>query len=294
MVVRSAAVAAMALVVALLARVPSLQGQIRASERAKVAQTVDGTVITVDYYRPQARGRDSLFGRVVRVGEMWTPGANWVTSLEVSGPIRLNGRPVAAGKYSLWMRPGPSEWTVHLHRDTQRYHTQHPKAEEMVLSFSATPQTGEHVEVLTFDFPRVARDGATLRLRWGTTAVPLEILVEPRVAAGLTDDQMAPYLGSYVVTMDMGEGKTVDMKAEVINAKGKLRAVVDGPPTFVMEFVPSGEPHKFFPAFLDNDQVFDVEELPLFFDMEGGRAIGFRAMGVGDEVWIRGKRKKEK
>ena len=292
MVVRRAAVAAMAVVVALLARVPSVQGQIRASERGKVAQTVDGTVITVDYSRPQARGRDSLFGRVVRVGEMWTPGANWVTTVEVSHPIRLGGHPVPAGKYSLWMQPGPREWTIHLHRETRRYHTQHPKVEEMVVSFSVPSQAGEHVEVLTFDFPRVGRDGATLRLRWGRTVVPLEILVEPRVAAGLTDDQLAPYLGSYDVTMDVGEGKTVEMKAEVINAKGKLRAVVDGPPTFVMEFIPTGEPHKFMPALLDNEKVFDVEELPLFFDMEGGRAIGFRAMGVGDDVWIRGKRRK--
>ena len=40
--------------------------QVKASEPASVSQTVDGTTITVVYSRPQARGRDSLFGGEVK------------------------------------------------------------------------------------------------------------------------------------------------------------------------------------------------------------------------------------
>ena len=39
-----------------------------------------------------ARGRDSLFGKVVTWGEHWTPGANWATTIDVDHDIRLNGR----------------------------------------------------------------------------------------------------------------------------------------------------------------------------------------------------------
>ena len=46
----------------------SADAQVRASERGSVSQTIDGTVITVDYGRVQARGRDSLFGKVVKRG----------------------------------------------------------------------------------------------------------------------------------------------------------------------------------------------------------------------------------
>ena len=42
---------------------------------------VNGTTITLDFSRPVARGRDSLFGGVVHWGELWTPGANWATKL---------------------------------------------------------------------------------------------------------------------------------------------------------------------------------------------------------------------
>jgi len=40
----------------------ALEAQIRASELGTVSQTIDGTVISVEYSRPRARGRASLFG----------------------------------------------------------------------------------------------------------------------------------------------------------------------------------------------------------------------------------------
>lgn len=48
-----------------------VSAQIRASERAMVSQTIDGTVVAVDYARPRARGRADLFGGVVKWGEVW-------------------------------------------------------------------------------------------------------------------------------------------------------------------------------------------------------------------------------
>ena len=71
---------------------------------------------------PVARGRDNLFGGVVHWGEMWTPGANWATTLEVDREIDLEGHSVPAGEYSVWMQPGPQGWTVFLNSDVRLYH----------------------------------------------------------------------------------------------------------------------------------------------------------------------------
>ena len=84
--------------------VPGAEAQIRASERATVSQTVDGTVITVDFARPRRRGRAQVFGEEVKWEEIWTPGANMATTLELSKPVQINGHPVAKGKYSVWPR----------------------------------------------------------------------------------------------------------------------------------------------------------------------------------------------
>ena len=64
-----------------------LAAQIVASERALVAQTVDGTRITVDYSRPRARGRTNIYGGMEKWGITWTPGADDATTLEVSKPF---------------------------------------------------------------------------------------------------------------------------------------------------------------------------------------------------------------
>ena len=65
-------------------------------------------LITVEYGRPQARGRDSLFGKVVTRDEMWTPGANAATTFRRRATSPWAGKPLPAGKYSVWIveRPG--------------------------------------------------------------------------------------------------------------------------------------------------------------------------------------------
>ena len=272
---------------------PAAQAQIRASERGGVFQVVDGTVITVDYSRPQARKRGNLFGRVVHADEIWTPGANAATTLELSRDIRLNGQPVPAGKYSLWLTTPPGAWVLHLHRKATLFHTQRPALAEMFLSIPVTPIQGEHVEAVSFDFPRVSRDGTTLRFRWGTMAFGVEILVEPsRPKSRLTDEQAAPYVGRYELVFIGKEGAGPEMKMEIVNIQGVLRAIVDGTRPFVIEFLPTEQPHRFMPAFLEDGKIFDVEETPVIFELDGARATGFYSPGVSTEVWMRATRKK--
>src|SRR5215211_4149456 len=96
-----------------------------ASEKGSVAQTVDGTTITIEYSRPVARGR-SPFPDVVHWGRPWTPGANWATTIDVDRTVRVNGDSLPKGKYSIWMIPTQDSWTVMFNRDARRFHTQPP------------------------------------------------------------------------------------------------------------------------------------------------------------------------
>lgn len=292
MSVRPAAAAAVAL--ALGAATP-VAAQIRASERGTVSQTVDGTVITVDYSRPVIRGRDSVFATkgkgVVYWGEVWTPGANWATTFEFSKPVKLNGHDVAAGKYSIWYIPQPTEWTIALHANPRRFHTQPPKDSEFVLTFKVAPQAMTHAEnVLLFSFPQVTHTGTTLRMHWATTAVDIDVAVPPsRPPTNMTAEQMAPYLGSYTLHM---EGDTTERKVEVLSSGRAIRLVVDGWGDFAMELIPTAEPHHFVTAFLQKGELYDVEDqAPFEFVMEGGRATGFRIIDATEnKTWMTGKR----
>ncbi len=270
--------------------------QIRMSEASLISQTVDGTVITVSYSRPQLRGRPPGADGVFHHERMWTPGANWATTLEASRPITLNGKAVAAGKYSLWIETSEKDWTFHLHPEPRLFHTAAPKVVEMNVSFTATPErVTEPVEMLTFDFPEVRQESATLRFRWAKVVVPFKIDVEPcRNTVAMTEQQAAPYLGSWTVQLfDELNRKTPEMKMEMLLAGGSLRGVMDGPQPWAMGFLPQPD-GTFFLAFLENGKVMDVESnTPIAFEFQDGRAIRWHAKavkGIGDKPWIWGVR----
>ena len=278
-------------VIACLARPAS--AQLRASERGSVSQTVDGTVITVDYGRAQVRGREQVFGKLVTPGEVWTPGANWATTLEVSQPVTVQGHALAAGKYSMWLVTGPGDWTLYLNAKAQLFHMQPPKLPDMLLAIPVHPTTVEPTEVLTFDFPRVAPDTATLRFRWATSSIAVDVITRSsRSGTGLTDAQMAPFLGSYLLTMMGPGGPSPEQHLEIVNAKGVMRAIVDtGNDPWVFELVPTADANRFMPAFLDKGKVFDVEVTPVNFEVVAGRSVGFQVPGVSSPLWMRARRK---
>jgi hypothetical protein len=169
----------------------------RLSEKASVMQQVAGTTITVEYYRPVARGRIP-FGGVVQWGENWTPGANWATTVAVDHDVRIEGRLLPKGTYGLWAVVQPDSWVVNFHRGARRFHTNRPDSSDVALRLVVRPDSGPSTEVLTFDFPDMSSTRTTLRFRWGAVVVPLHIDIVPP-ALGLTpqQEQRRRYLGRY-------------------------------------------------------------------------------------------------
>jgi hypothetical protein len=190
---------------------------------------------------------------------------------------------------------GPTaDWTLYFHPNAGLFHTHHPKPATMALAVPIRHETTtEHVEVLTFDFPRVSTTGTELRLRWGNTVVPVEIGVSPSMKAiAMTEEQLAPYLGTYGVTFAGPDGtRSPEMKVALVNAKGALRGIIDSPgEPMEMEYIPTDMPHRFMPAFLKDGKIFDVEVTPTDFQVVNGRAVGFVVLFEG-KPWMEGKRK---
>ena len=124
----------------------------RASEFATLSQTVDGTTITVEYSRPRTRGRSPVYGTpIVAWGEVWTPGANWATTLDVSNDVAINGHPVPKGKYSVWMEVEQGDWTVIFSRNATSWGPFFYKESEDALRITVKPQPAEHREQLQYE-----------------------------------------------------------------------------------------------------------------------------------------------
>src|SRR5258708_25268785 len=174
--------------------------QIVASERGTIAQTIDGTKITIDYARPRGRNRDPLFGNpeVVQWNEVWTPGANNATTLDVTGPIKLDGHSVPKGTYSVWMVVRQSgDWTFVLDPRAVLWHTRHPDSSATQIRFPIHPVEAPYLDVVTWSIPELRNEGGTLVMQWGKTKVAMRLDVEPSLPLTLARADAEPYVGSY-------------------------------------------------------------------------------------------------
>ena len=264
--------------------------QVRMSERGTVGQTVDGTTISVEYARPQARGRSPIFGKVVHWGETWTPGANWATTITLSKDVKVNGQPLPKGTYSMWMVPAQSEdWAVFFHPSARRFHTQRPTADSAALRITVKPETVQRVEILTFDFALVGRDRTTLRMSWETSAIPLVIEV-PSSRPPLPADVAAAYAGDWTIFMTSESGKVDTLPFTVEYKDGRLQGEVTRW-KWTMELVPTRTPHVFQIGTTDKGEVVDIEaDYPVVFTMEGDRAVSFMVKSDTNDEWMRGVR----
>ena len=147
------------------------------SQRGRVDQTVAFTDISVVYGRPVARGR-VLFGdsALVKWDVIWHPGADSATRVTFSHDVKLEGRDVKAGEYTIWLIPrANAPWTFILSRAAHVFHIPYPGESSDALRVEVVPERGSHMETLAIYFPVVQRDEAVMRIHWGETMVPVRI-----------------------------------------------------------------------------------------------------------------------
>ncbi|HTH65912.1 MAG TPA: DUF2911 domain-containing protein [Gemmatimonadales bacterium] len=144
------------------------------SQHGTISQRVGLTDIIISYNRPVAHGRE-LFGALVKWRRVWHPGADSATTIGFSKDVLIEGKPLAAGQYTLWAIPDTASWTVIFSRALHVFHIPYPGDSHDALRVTVTPVQGSYMEVLAYEFPVVGPDSATLELHWGTTIVPLRI-----------------------------------------------------------------------------------------------------------------------
>ncbi len=145
----------------------------RPSPNAKVSQTIGTTAIDLHYSRPGVRGR-TVFGGLQAWGEPWRAGANEPTTITFGGDVLIEGQPLAAGEYALWIVPmEQGDWEV-IFGTMVGWGTQYNQDND-VLRVSVTPQQGDHQEWLIYKFEGLTGTSATLQMHWATTIVPVTI-----------------------------------------------------------------------------------------------------------------------
>ncbi len=276
----------------------SLTAQVRASELGSMSQTIDGTTISVEYSRPRARGRDTLFGKYdMKQGHIWTPGANYATTLEVSKDVKLNGTAIPKGKYSMWFILGaPNEWTLMLDPKAHRFHEDRPDTAKIPIKVAVKPEAAPFTEVLTWDMPRMGMDEGTLEMRWERKRVPMLIEVPPSLVMTLPAADATPYLGEYAIVDVDSAGKVQrTYKLIVTHEDGILKGVFDPIDPYFKKFaLVRIAPDWFAPGVYDEHGViYEVlkPDMTFEFTKQGGKAASIIVRGDDDTIWSKATRK---
>ena len=147
----------------------------RPSPPAKVSQTIkSGATITIDYSQPSLKGRTIGQDIEPRQGKVWRMGANEATVFEVDKDVKIMGKELPAGKYSLFGLQGENEFTLIFNKDWQIWGTQYEdhKANDALKVATLMTVTDKVQEKLTYTIDT----NGMVRLHWGNRKI--EFLVQ--------------------------------------------------------------------------------------------------------------------
>jgi hypothetical protein len=272
--------------------------QVKASELATMSQIIDGTKITLEYSRPRVRGRNPLFGtKVVHWGEVWTPGANYATTLEADKAITLDGHAIPKGKYSVWLVVRQSgDWTMVLDPKWRQFHNMPPDSNATQIRFPVRPREGPFTEVLTWSMPDLRVNGGTLAMNWEKITVALKVGVSPSYSTTMPLADAQPYLGRYDFMEVDSAGKVTKTSPLVLDYEnGTLKGRVGLWNNYLGHFamIRVG-PDRFVPAVYDkNGEIYEVlrPDVMIEFTRENGRPMTYEWRGDDDAVFAKGVRR---
>jgi hypothetical protein len=137
--------------------------------RGKAELKAGAGSITVDYGRPELKGRDML--AKLPVGQFWRMGSNMATVLTTPVDLAFGSTKVAKGAYSLWLKlAAPDKFELVLNSQTGQWGMQHDVAKDVYQIPMKKEALANSVELFTLDLKGAAKGGIFI-LNWGTTAL---------------------------------------------------------------------------------------------------------------------------
>ena len=135
----------------------------------------DGKTVTVDYSSPRAKGR-KVFGDLVPYGQVWRAGANEATTFVVTTDVKVGGKEVPAGDYTLFTVPDQNKWTLIVSKKTGEWGVPYPGegSDFLRVDMKAPSKLPSPVENFTIFLDKTSA-GCTLKMAWETTEASIDI-----------------------------------------------------------------------------------------------------------------------
>jgi Protein of unknown function (DUF2911) len=130
-------------------------------------------VARIIYSRPQKLGRE-IFGGIVEYGEVWRLGANEATEIEFFRNVKINGKTISKGRYTMYAICTDTVWTIIFNSEKDVWGLYYNPNKDVYRTDVPLQHTAEPVEALTIYFDDM-KGGALLNIMWDTDKVSLPI-----------------------------------------------------------------------------------------------------------------------
>ncbi len=170
-----------------------------ANQKAVVTQYMGLVSVTIEYNAPDVTspaGDDrtgQIWGQLVPWGIApnpfypgfgsaetmpWRAGSNENTTITFSHDVEIEGQPLAAGTYALFMAPGESEWEILFNRNSSAWGSFFYDPDLDALKVEVEPEPTDFFrEWLTYEFDDRQLDTTRVVLHWENLRVPFRISV---------------------------------------------------------------------------------------------------------------------
>lgn len=167
---------------------------------SKIEQKVGLTDVTVEYSRPNMRGR-TIFGDLVPYDKMWRTGANKNTMISFSTDVMVGGKTLKAGSYAIFVTPSEKSWEVVFYSDTENWGTPRNWDDSKVaakVSADVYPLPMK-IETFTLSFDDLTNDSAVLGMMWENVyvGVKFEVPTDATVSASIKKVMEGPSADDY-------------------------------------------------------------------------------------------------
>jgi tetratricopeptide (TPR) repeat protein len=161
------------------------------NKTASISEKVGITDVVIHYSRPGVKKREGhIWGELIPVGYVdqgfgtskaapWRAGANENTTIEFSTDVKIEGQPLAAGRYGFFIAYDPKECALIFSKNSSSWGSFYYNPAEDALRVKVKPvPTDKSVEWLKYEFANQTPNSAEVQLQWEKMTISFKIEVD--------------------------------------------------------------------------------------------------------------------
>ncbi|MBY0481076.1 MAG: DUF2911 domain-containing protein [Chitinophagaceae bacterium] len=142
----------------------------------------DQPIARIIYSRPLKNGR-TIFGGIIKYNEMWRLGANEATEVEFFKAVKIAGKSLPKGRYTIYCLPTENKWTIIFNKDNYCWgNFSYDSKKDIVRADIDVEKNADNIEAFTIYFED-AKTGANMIALWDDVKTSLPIVLDEKTGS---------------------------------------------------------------------------------------------------------------